>query len=99
MVIARLKKLKDEFNNSRQRERESQRLLNDDTEVKIIEVKQVKDIMNNYQELLDKASLENKKMLLLLLINQITINDRKKIDTIEIKFNENLQKYLLDIKG
>lgn len=99
LVVTRLKNLKGELDNQRQRERELQSLLDNDTEVELIEFQQVKDIMSSFHQLLDKSPQENKKMLLLLLIKRVTITDRKKIDTIEIEFNEGIQEHLLNIKG
>lgn len=58
----------------------------------------VKEAMMNFHQLLEQASSPDKKMLLQLLVKRIMVTDRKKIDTIEIEFNKELQKHLLNIK-
>ncbi|OZV11237.1 resolvase [Tissierella sp. P1] len=54
----------------------------------------VRNVMMNFNNLLDQAQSEEKKLLLQLMINKITIKDRKHIDTIEILFDENVRKIL-----
>lgn len=56
----------------------------------------VKKTLSNFQRLLEVATPEDKKTLLQLIISKITIKDKKDIDSIELHFDENVQKYFIN---
>ncbi|MCT4592941.1 MAG: recombinase family protein [Anaeromicrobium sp.] len=56
----------------------------------------VQMVLSDLHSLLAKAPHDQKKMLLQLILKKITITDRKKIDTIELHFNEKIINYFLN---
>lgn len=56
----------------------------------------VHSIISLFDDLLDSASPEQKKSLLHLIIKQISINEKRKIQNIELAFSENTQKHFLE---
>jgi site-specific DNA recombinase len=64
-----------------------------------IPFKAVKKIMNDFNNMLIEAPKDKQKVLLQMLIAKITIKDRKKIDTIEIQFNKEMQRFVSQEKG
>lgn len=50
----------------------------------------VKEAMMEFNDILDSASKEDKKTLLQMMIDKITIKDRKDVSTMQIHFNSNL---------
>ncbi|ERK28573.1 hypothetical protein CINTURNW_4204 [Clostridium intestinale URNW] len=58
----------------------------------------VKDTLSNFNELLEITAPEDKKTLLQLIINKITIKNKKDIDSIELHFDEKVQKYFINNK-
>lgn len=58
----------------------------------------VKDTLSNFNELLEITAPEDKKTLLQLIINKIIIKNKKDIDSIELHFDEKVQKYFINNK-
>jgi site-specific DNA recombinase len=58
----------------------------------------VKSTLSNFNKLLEITAPEDKKALLQLIINKITIKDKKNIDSIKLHFNEKVQKYFINNK-
>jgi hypothetical protein len=56
----------------------------------------VRDTLNNFHKLLEITAPEDKKTLLQLIINKITIKNKKDIESIELHFNEKTQKYFIN---
>ncbi|MCT8975124.1 hypothetical protein N4T77_00775 [Clostridium sp. CX1] len=54
--------------------------------------------MSNFHKLLEITAPEDKKTLLQLIINKITIKNKKDIDSIELHFDEKAQKYFINNK-
>ena len=55
----------------------------------------VKSILQNFHQLLENCETrEKKKMLLQLIISEITINKEREIDSIKLKLNDNLIEYI-----
>lgn len=65
----------------------------------------VRSILQNFNQLLENCETrEKKKMLLQLIISEITINEEREIDSIKLKINDNLIEYIskqdgVSIKG
>lgn len=57
----------------------------------------VKNTLSNFHKLLEITAPEDKKTLLQLIISKITIKDKKDVDSIELHFDENVQKYFINI--
>lgn len=53
--------------------------------------KLVKEMMWDFNKILSSADKDQRKMFLLLIVNNITVGDNRKIDAIEIHFNETLK--------
>lgn len=58
----------------------------------------VKNTLSNFQKLLEITAPEDKKTLLQLIINKITIKNKKDIDSIVLHFDEKVQKYFINNK-
>lgn len=58
----------------------------------------VRNTLSDFQKLLEITAPEEKKTLLQLIINMITIKDKKDIDSIELHFDEKVQKYFIKVK-
>jgi site-specific DNA recombinase len=58
----------------------------------------VKNTLSNFHKLLEITAPEDKKTLLQLIISKITIKDKKDIDSIELHFDEKVQKYFINNK-
>lgn len=58
----------------------------------------VKNTLGNFQKLLEITTTEDKKTLLQLIINKITIKNKKDIDSMELHFDEKIQKYFINNK-
>lgn len=58
----------------------------------------VKNTLSNFHKLLEITATEDKKTLLQLIINKITIKNKKDIESIELHFDEKVQKYFINIK-
>lgn len=58
----------------------------------------VRDTPSNFQKLLEITAPEDKKTLLQLTINKITIKNKKDLDSIELHFDEKVQKYFINNK-
>lgn len=99
LLADRLTKIKHKVVLYDEQKRELELQIDDNASTEYIPFEYIKEAMINFHQLLEKAPAPDKKMLLQLLIKRITITDRKKIDAIEIEFNEALQKHLLNIKG
>lgn len=56
----------------------------------------VKNTLSNFHKLLEITATEDKKTLLQLIISKITIKDKKDIDSIELHFDEKVQKYFIN---
>lgn len=56
----------------------------------------VRDTLSNFHKLLEITAPEDKKTLLQLIINKITIKDKKDIESIELHFDEKIQKYFIN---
>ncbi|WP_303859867.1 recombinase family protein [Alkalibaculum bacchi] len=56
-----------------------------------IPVDYVKEKLSKFSALLQQASNENKKLLLHLLVEKITVNEKRELDSIEIKYNEDIE--------
>ncbi|MCT4510010.1 MAG: recombinase family protein [Tepidibacter sp.] len=59
----------------------------------------IAETMNKFNELLLKVDNEDKKMLIQMIISKITLTDNKKIDSIELHFNKNLDSLLQSKEG
>jgi site-specific DNA recombinase len=59
----------------------------------------IKDVLFSYNSILDEALPEQKKLLLQLVIKEITITDKKDIETLKLKFDENIIKYIIENGG
>lgn len=57
----------------------------------------VKHVLSQFDTLLEKVPLEKKKLLLQILIKQITVGPDRKIQKIELTFDEKVQKHFLDL--
>lgn len=58
----------------------------------------VKNTLSNFHKLLEITAPEDKKTLLQLIINKITIKNKKDIESIELHFDEKVQKYFINNK-
>lgn len=58
----------------------------------------VKNTLGNFHKLLEITVPEDKKTILQLIISKITIKNKKDIDSIELHFDEKVQKYFINIK-
>ena len=58
----------------------------------------VKDTLSNFHELIEIIAPEDKKILLQLIISKIIIKDNKDIGSIELQFDERVQKYFINDK-
>lgn len=56
----------------------------------------VKKTLINFHNLLEIADIQDKKTLLQLIISKITIKNKKDIDSIELHFDEKMQKYFIN---
>lgn len=56
----------------------------------------VKKTLINFHNLLEIADIQDKKTLLQLIISKITIKNKKDIDSIELHFDEKVQKYFIN---
>lgn len=56
----------------------------------------VKDTLSNFHKLLEITAPEDKKTLLQLIISKITIRNKKDIESIELHFDEKVQKYFIN---
>jgi len=56
----------------------------------------VRNTLSNFHKLLEITAPEDKKTLLQLIINKITIKDKKDIESIELHFDEKIQKYFIN---
>lgn len=63
-----------------------------------ISYKTVRSIFQDFNGLLEMAPPNEQKTLLQVIIKKITIKDRKKIDSIELHFDENIRKYFIKSK-
>ncbi|QIB27944.1 recombinase family protein [Caloranaerobacter azorensis] len=59
----------------------------------------VREIMQDFEKLMSNADKEQRKLFLQLIINKITVDDNRNIDTIEIHFNENLKRIIKTFLG
>lgn len=59
----------------------------------------VKETMEDFNKLLNSADKDQRKMFLQLIVNKITVGDNRKIDTIEIHFNETLKNLIKSFLG
>ncbi|MTI65855.1 MAG: recombinase family protein [Firmicutes bacterium] len=94
----RLKKLEDDLDalDSRKEEIHEKIKLNGSEKIPF-EV--VKETMEDFHTLLKQADREQRKLFLQLIINKITVDDNRNIDTIEIHFNEGLQNWIKSFLG
>ena len=58
----------------------------------------VRDTLSNFHKLLEITAPEYKETLQQLIINKITIKNKKDIESIELHFNEKVQKYFINNK-
>lgn len=58
----------------------------------------VKNTLSNFHELLEITAIEDKKTLLQLIISKIAIKNKKDIESIELHFDEKVQKYFINNK-
>ncbi|RMD02321.1 recombinase family protein [Clostridium autoethanogenum] len=58
----------------------------------------VRNILSDFSSLLKIAAPEDQKTLLQVIIKKITIKDRKKIDGIELHFDEKIRKYFIKLR-
>lgn len=58
----------------------------------------VKDTLSNFHKLLEITVPEDKKTLLQLTIRKITIKNKKDIESMELHFDEKVQKYFINNK-
>lgn len=56
----------------------------------------VKGTLGNFNKLLESNAPEDRKTLLQLIISKITVKDKKDIGSIELHFDEKVQKYFID---
>lgn len=56
----------------------------------------VKKTLINFNKLLEIADIQDKTTLLQLIISKITIKNKKDIDSIELHFDEKVQKYFIN---
>jgi site-specific DNA recombinase len=59
----------------------------------------IRDVLFSYNSILDEAIPEQKKLLLQLVIKEITVTDKKDIKTLKLKFDENIIKYIIEHGG
>lgn len=59
----------------------------------------VKETIEDFDKLLSSADKDQRKMFLQLIVNKITVGDNRKIDTIEIHFNETLKNLIKSFLG
>ncbi|MNW39545.1 DNA-invertase hin [compost metagenome] len=69
--------------------------LTDDNSSPVV-FEQVRELIHGFHQVLTAASFEQRKTLLHLFIKRITINESKKIETIELSFDENVDSYFSD---
>lgn len=56
----------------------------------------VKDVMNNFKEVfLNMSTSQQRKQLIHLLVSQITMNEQREVESIEIQINDNVITYLM----
>lgn len=59
----------------------------------------IEQVLNNFEAALKNALPEKQKSLLQLIIKDISVTKDKKIDKINLKFDEDIQKYFLNAKA
>ncbi|MBF7097798.1 hypothetical protein [Alkalibacter mobilis] len=59
----------------------------------------IKDAMQDFNKLINAADKDQRKMFLQLIIKKITVGDNRKIDTIEIHFNESIRNIVKNFLG
>lgn len=91
----RIEKITAEINSQSKRRIEIEKELESNDSVNIpYEV--VRNTLSNFHKLLEITAPEDKKTLLQLIISKITIKSKKDIDSIELHFNEKIQKYFIN---
>ena len=71
----------------------------DDSNAKPLPYELIRDVLFNYNSILDEALPEQKKMLLQLVIKEITLTDNKDIKSLKLKFDEKIIKYIIEHGG
>lgn len=59
----------------------------------------VKGVLCNFKQLIDRASDEQVKNLLRLIIREITLNEDREVDSIKLAFDEDVKKHFLKFKN
>jgi hypothetical protein len=60
-----------------------------------VSYKQVRSLIERFEYLLQKSSFDQRKTLLLLIIQKITLNEKRRIDKVELAFAETTEHHLL----
>ncbi|HII4444637.1 TPA: recombinase family protein [Clostridium perfringens] len=92
----RIKILEESIELNLKRKKELVEKIRDSTTTKVT-LKEVKIVLNRISDIFNKFSKENQKMLLHLLIEKITINEKREIKSISIKFNDEVNEKFIKI--
>lgn len=71
----------------------------EDNSVKSLPYELIRDVLLNYKEVLREAPTEEKKLLLQLVVKEITISEDRSIESLKLKFDESIVKYIVDKGG
>ena len=71
----------------------------EENNVKSLPYELIKDVLLNYKQVLNEAATEEKKLLLQLVIKEITISKDRNVKSLKLKFDENIVKYIVEKGG
>lgn len=91
----RLKNLESEYENLKLQRQDLLNQISDKQATKEIPVDKVKKILENFGNVLKLSTREQKKLLLNLIVDKIIVDQNRKINNIELRFDTSIQKSLL----
>lgn len=94
-LMKRLKAFESEFEDIKIQREDLLNQINYKQTTKEIPTGKVKTLLKNFGSVLKISSREQKKLLLNLVVDKITVNTNRKINNIELRFDETIQKTLL----
>jgi site-specific DNA recombinase len=89
---ARIDKLEQEYQETKNHKEYLMEQIDKTQVVKEIPIKLVQDLLSNLGRVLDVSSREQTKMILNMVVEQISVDGKKKINEIKLRFNESSQK-------
>jgi len=98
ILATKLSEISKEIDSLEERKEKLKKII-DDSNAKPLPYKLIRDVLFNYNSILDEALPEQKKMLLQLVIKEITLTDNKDIKSLKLKFDEKIIKYIIEHGG